>query len=172
MTELWPIILISTPVVVFALLTVTLRNIMHAILSLILCLISLAAIYVLIGADFIAAAQIAIYVGAISILILFAIMFTRDKSGKQLVHIHRQYPIGIIVALCLFATASFFIYKTDIQTTKITHYDSVMKISEVMYGKEGEPATEYSVPVEMASFMLLAALVGGVEMAKKKEDEV
>ncbi|HOO96292.1 MAG TPA: NADH-quinone oxidoreductase subunit J [Caldisericia bacterium] len=176
MTELWPIILISVPVIVFALLTVTLRNIMHAILSLILCLLSLALVYVLVGADFIAAAQVAIYVGAISILILFAIMFTRDKEGKQLVHIHRQYPIGIVVALCLLVMVSFFIYKSDVDLTTLetNHgYNSVEGIGKTMYGIPGSgKPTEYSIPVEMASFMLLAALVGGVEMAKKKEDEV
>jgi NADH-quinone oxidoreductase subunit J len=168
----------SVPIVVFAFLTILLRNIVHAIVSLILCLISLAVVYIAIDADFIAAAQIAIYVGAISILILFAIMFTRDREGKNMLHIHRQVGIGITIAIALFASICFFFIST-VQTesdalpsgqvdANIKTETSITYIGRTMFEK-GSP---YVIPVEMASIMILAALIGGIELAKKKEDEL
>lgn len=170
----------SIPVIVFAFLTIFLRNIVHAIMSLIMCLISLAVIYIAINADFIAAAQIAIYVGAISILILFAIMFTRDREGKQLLHIHRQVGVGVFIAITLMASIFFFFITSTLQDENnvlpegrvaqehLWTKPSIEYISDTMFDSE----SPYVVPVEMASIMILAALIGGIEMAKKKEDEV
>lgn len=167
----------SVPVIIFAFLSIFLKNIVHAIMSLIACLLSIAVIYISIHADFIAAAQIAIYVGAISILILFAIMFTRDKKGSQLLHIHRQVGVGVAVGVTLFLTIAFFFLQTatdpnlDGRLPTGIHYKdkpSIEYISETMFDK----GTPYAIPVEMTSIMILAALIGGIEMAKKKEDEV
>lgn len=171
------ILAISFPVLVFASLTVMVRNIVYSAVFLILTLLSIAAIYIGLHADFIAASQIAIYVGAISILILFSIMFTHDLYGKQLTHLNRQAVLGVFIALMLFGTISFYIINTkkeelsqnlignSLNGDKST---SVISISKQLY----EPDASYAVPLEMASFMLLAAVVGGIEMAKKKEDEV
>ncbi len=178
----------SAPVIIFAFLSIFLKNIVHAIMALIACLLSIAVIYISIHADFIAAAQVAIYVGAISILILFAIMFTRDKKGSQLLHIHRQVGVGVAVGVTMFLTIAFFFLQTATQTTTdpsvagrlptgihpsklVNPEPSIESISRVMFGKEGE-STPYAIPVEMTSIMILAALIGGIEMAKKKEDEV
>ncbi|HOR47064.1 MAG TPA: NADH-quinone oxidoreductase subunit J [Caldisericia bacterium] len=169
---------LAFPALVFAALTVTVKNIVHAAICLIGCLLSIAAIYVGLHADFIAAAQIAIYVGAIAILILFSIMFTHDVSGKQMSHLNRQAVLGVFVALALFGAISFFIMNTS-ESQLTTNFQgqmalppktSLMAVGDALYSDNA--STPYMVPVEMASFLLLAAVVGGIEMAKKKEDEV
>ncbi len=171
------VLALSFPVLVFASLTVMVRNIVYAAVFLILTLLSIATIYIGLHADFIAASQVAIYVGAISILILFSVMFTHDLFGKQLTHLNRQAVLGVFIALMLFGTISFYIINTkneELSQNLIGHTPdggrptSVLAISKQLY----EPDAPYAVPVEMASFMLLAAVVGGIEMAKKKEDEV
>lgn len=178
---------------VFAGLTVTVRNVVHSIVCLICCLLFIAGIYISFHADFIAAAQIAIYVGAIAILILFATMFTHDPTGDKLSHLNRQSILGVFVALALFGSIVYFFIGTNkfdqnqtkdspmmaikpINFVELREYNekgetSVKVIGDILYGKKGKQAG-YAIPVEMASFMLLAAIIGGIEMAKKKEDEV
>lgn len=178
---------------VFAGLTVTVRNIVHSIVCLICCLLFIAGIYISFHADFLAAAQVAIYVGAIAILILFATMFTHDPMGEKLSHLNRQSILGVFVALALFGSIVYFLIGTSsfdnsqakdnpmmaikpISFTELRENQekgdtSVKMIGDVLYGEKGKQAG-YAIPVEMASFMLLAAIIGGIEMAKKKEDEV
>jgi NADH:ubiquinone oxidoreductase subunit 6 (subunit J) len=161
--------------IAFALMTVFLKNIVHATVSLIFCLLSIATIYVLLHADFIAAAQVSIYVGAIAILILFAIMFIHDREGEMLTHLNKQIFPGILIAILLFCMLIYFISIT--KSPLLTFNDppllsankviSVKAIGETLYRNKA-----YLIPVEMATFILLGALIGGIEMAKKKEDEV
>jgi NADH:ubiquinone oxidoreductase subunit 6 (subunit J) len=170
------IIVMSIPAFCFAALTVMVKNIVHAVICLIMCLLSLVPIYIALRADFIAAAQVAIYVGAISILIIFAIMFIHDKSSKTITHLNRQTFLGVFVSLMLFATIFVFIYNasTMIPTEKPkTNMTSLQAISQTMFGKQNpKEMTEYFLPVQMASFVIIGALVGAIEMAKKKEDEL
>ena len=159
----------------FALLTVLLKNIVHATLALIFCLLSIATIYVLLHADFIAAAQVSIYVGAIAILILFAIMFIHDREGEHLTHFNSQVIVGVIISILLFGTLTFYITKTKSPLLTFNNkppeaekkFISVEAIGETLYKDK-----DYLIPVEMATFILLSAIIGGIEMAKKKEDEL
>jgi len=170
---------------VFASLTVTVKNIVHSIVCLICCLLFIAGIYISFHADFLAAAQVAIYVGAIAILILFATMFTHDPMGEKLSHLNRQSILGVFVALTLFSSLVYFFTIDKMKEFKSTDpinfellrenqekgETSVKMIGDMLYGEKGKQAG-YAIPVEMASFMLLAAIIGGIEMAKKKEDEL
>lgn len=172
-------IVMSIPAFCFAALTVIVKNIVHSVICLIMCLISLVPIYIGLRADFIAAAQVAIYVGAISILIIFAIMFIHDKSSKTISHLNRQTILGVLVSLMLFASIFLFIYlnprDSTVKEVKNT-MTSLQAISNTMFGKPDPKGmanlTEYFLPVQMASFIIIGALVGAIEMAKKKEDEL
>lgn len=179
------IIVMAIPAFCFAALTVMVKNIVHAVICLIMCLVSLVPIYIGLRADFIAAAQVAIYVGAISILIIFAVMFIHDKTGKTITHLNRQTYLGVFVAFMLFGAIFFFIIQTPgkqiIDMSEVKKSDlasntpltSVQAISQTMFGQKGqEGSTEYFLPVQMASFVIIGALVGAIEMAKKKEDEL
>jgi NADH-quinone oxidoreductase subunit J len=183
----------AIPAFCFAALTVIVKNIVHSVIYLILCLLSLVPIYIALRADFIAAAQVAIYVGAISILIIFAVMFIHDKSSKVISHLNRQTIAGVLVALMLFGVIFYFIFQTKtspmlgindvidspvqteeaVSANKLEPITSVQAISETMFGKPGSTGpSQYFIPVQLASFVILAALVGAIEMAKKKEDEL
>jgi NADH-quinone oxidoreductase subunit J len=74
---------LASLVVLGAILAVHLRNVVHAVLSLLFCFAALAGIFVLLLAEFIAAVQVLVYVGAVGILMLFAIMLTRDVTGEK-----------------------------------------------------------------------------------------
>jgi len=173
------IVALAFPAVVFAALTVMVRNIVYASVFLICSLLCIAGVYVGLKSDFIAAAQLAIYVGAISILILFAIMFVHDKESKKLTHLNRQAVLGVFVSLCLFGIICFYIFSTKPieisrgltgQSNMANRPTAVNAISNTLYN--GERNAPYAIPVEMASFLIIAAMVGGIELAKKKEDEV
>lgn len=178
------IIVMAIPAFCFAALTVMVKNIVHAVICLIMCLVSLVPIYIGLRADFIAAAQVAIYVGAISILIIFAVMFIHDKTGKSVTHLNRQTILGVFVALALFCAILLFVIQSpgkqiiDMSEVKKSDVDnktpltSVQAISQTMFGEKDKGTTEYFLPVQMASFVIIGALVGTIEMAKKKEDEL
>jgi NADH:ubiquinone oxidoreductase subunit 6 (subunit J) len=143
------------------LLVVAFRNILHAALALMLSFVGVAGIYVVLEAEFVAAAQVLIYVGAISILIIFAIMLTRGlmKSGEP--SQNSQWIAAAAVSLLLFAVLFFVAIGTAwplAQTTVNT--DLVPKIGN-------ELMTTYVFPFEIASLLLLAALVGAIVIARE-----
>ena len=89
---------------------VTLRNIIHSAVAMMVCFGSLAGMYALLGAPIVAAAQVLIYLGAISVLILFAIMLTQTKAAPaRLVFQTQAVPAGIAaVVLVVVGTATYF----------------------------------------------------------------
>src|SRR5689334_25296894 len=81
---------------------VTVKNIIHAALWLIASFFSVASLYLLMEAEFLAIVQVLVYVGAISILILFAIMLTRHVTGEGVRQLYQRWWIALIVAAALF----------------------------------------------------------------------
>ena len=143
------------------LLVVTMRDIIRCGLAMIVCFGALAGIYVIIGAPLIAAAQVIVYIGAISVLILFAIMLTQTKDApSRLVFQTQAVPaaiasvvIAVIIALAIAATdwgeaAKRVRLATDFMATEL--FDS------------------YVLPFEVVSVLLLAAVIGGVYLAKRE----
>jgi NADH-quinone oxidoreductase subunit J len=144
-----------------ALLVVTMRDIIRCGLAMIVCFGALAGIYVILGAPLIAAAQVIVYIGAISVLILFAIMLTQTKDApNRLVFQTQAIPaafaaviIGIVVALAIAATdwgeaANRVRLATELMSTVL--FD------------------QYVLPFEIVSVLLLAAVIGGVFLAKRE----
>ena len=77
---------------------VTLRNVIHSAVAMMICFGSLAGMYALLGAPIIAAAQVLIYLGAISVLILFAIMLTQAGDASLPAPFPRQAPIAVVIS--------------------------------------------------------------------------
>ena len=77
---------------------VTTNNVVHAALHLVAVLASVAAQYVILAAEFVAATQVLVYIGAIAVLILFAIMITQSKSGPVRLVFQRQWWVGLVAA--------------------------------------------------------------------------
>jgi NADH-quinone oxidoreductase subunit J len=144
-----------------ALLVVTMRDIIRCGLAMIVCFGALAGIYVILGAPLIAAAQVIVYIGAISVLILFAIMLTQTKDApSRLVFQSQAIPaafasviIGVVVALAIAATD----WGEATERVRV----ATDALSKVLFD-------QYVLPFEIVSVMLLAAVVGGVFLAKRE----
>ncbi|WP_298815948.1 NADH-quinone oxidoreductase subunit J family protein [Chloroflexus sp.] len=96
--------LIALLILVAATMVVTVRNVIHSALWLITCFFGVGALYLLLEAEFLAVVQVLVYVGAVSVLILFAIMLTRQISGEGERQLNSRWPVVLAIAALLFAT--------------------------------------------------------------------
>jgi NADH-quinone oxidoreductase subunit J len=147
------------------LMVVTVKNIIHSALWLIGSFFSVAALYLLMEAEFIAIVQVLIYVGAISILVLFAIMLTRHVTGEGVRQLYQRWWIAMIVAAALFG---LLIVPTVLNygwnTVPPVAADQAASISSsVQIGTAF--MREYLLPFEIASVLLLVALIGAIVIA-------
>jgi NADH:ubiquinone oxidoreductase subunit 6 (subunit J) len=141
------------------------RDIVRAGLALIVTFAALAGIYVLAGAVIVAAAQVLIYIGAISVLILFAIMLTQTKAGPAELVFHRQAWAG---ALAAFGVAFLLI-------VSVINTDWPLRVGERLWTSTTDVAlllfsdALYVMALQIIAVMLTAAVVGGVFLAKREE---
>ncbi|MGB9739666.1 MAG: NADH-quinone oxidoreductase subunit J [Chloroflexus aggregans] len=91
-------------ILVAAVMVVSVRNVIHSALWLIACFFGVGALYMLLQAEFLAVVQVLVYVGAVSVLILFAIMLTRQISGEGMRQLTTRWPIVLAISVLLFAT--------------------------------------------------------------------
>jgi NADH-quinone oxidoreductase subunit J len=146
-----------------ALAVVTSKNLFHSALFLILSFVGVAGLYILLEAGFLAAVQILVYVGAISILIIFAIMLTRRLMARDLVQRNAQWGISGLVALLLFAVLGFVLLRVNWPVVG----GDVNRESISILGQE--LMSTYALPFEVASVLLLVALVGSIIIARERE---
>jgi NADH-quinone oxidoreductase subunit J len=155
--------IISIITVVGALLAVTLRNLIHCVLSLILFFLGIAAHYFLLRADFIGAVQILIYIGAVAVLILFAIMLTRNVTGTEGPReiLGGNWWTGSITA-ALIAALLCWVVRNDKVSTALPAGEqaksSVLQIGKILIA-------DWVVPFEVMAVLLTAALIGAVVIA-------
>ena len=140
---------------------VTSNNVIHAALYLVVTLMSVAAAYLLLAAEFLAMVQILIYVGAIVVLLLFSLMLTRAPIGRDTLDNQQRgiaavVGIGILLGLVFLLQGAFGGKKI---TPAPTHTAQVG--ASLFRG--------YVLPFEIVSVLLLAALVGAVVIARKEE---
>ncbi len=148
-------------IVASGILVVTLRDIFHCALMLVICMFSVAGIYVLLGADFIAAVQVLIYVGAVSVLMIFAIMLTARVSGVGIKQQNEQTPLALIATLLFIAITVFGLGKSiwNLKTAAVPE-QTVKSLGQLLL-------TTYVVPFEIVSVVLLAALIGAIVIARR-----
>ena len=144
-----------------ALLVVTMRDIIRCGLAMIVCFGALAGIYVILGAPLIGAAQVIVYIGAISVLILFAIMLTQTKDApSRLVFQTQAGPaslLAVVVAVLIALAVSATNWGEIARRTRL----GTDKLSEVLF-------QQFVFPFEIVSVLLLAAVIGGVFLAKRE----
>ena len=143
----------------------SLRNLVHCALCTILTFAGLAAIYLQLNAQFVGFAQILVYVGAVAILILFAVLLTRNSENQPNVRIASpSWLVGIFVAIAVAATMIFAVIKS----TKLPH--SLPPIPDASVKKIGEQLmTNYVLPLEIVALLLTAAMIGAVIIAMREE---
>lgn len=144
-----------------ALMVVLGRNIIRSGLWMILSFAALAGIYVLLGAPIVAAAQVLIYVGAISVLILFAIMLTQSKEGPPRLVFHHQAWAAGIAAIGLGLLFAFVVVATPWPVGARVEAPTEA-VSLLLF-------REYVLPFEIVSVLLLAAVIGGIFLAKRED---
>ena len=153
---------IAAPMVYGALRVVTTRNVVHGALWLVVVLGGVAAQYVLAAAEFVAVSQVMVYIGAVMVLFLFGIMLTRATIGVETDLNNRGWGIGIPVALLLLGTLAFVIID-EFGASVIEEPAAPMPTTAIsdIYLREG------LVPFIALSFVLLAAAVGAIVLARK-----
>jgi NADH:ubiquinone oxidoreductase subunit 6 (subunit J) len=144
-----------------ALLVVAMRDIIRCGLAMIICFAALAGLYVIAGAPLVAAAQVLVYIGAISVLVLFAIMLTQTKAGPaSLVFQTQAFPAAIAAAILALLIA-VTVAATDWRETGVRMWTSTTALATKLFA-------DYTLPFEIVSVLLLAAVIGGVFLAKRE----
>jgi len=170
--------------VLTALGTVLARNLVYAALYLIAFFFVIACQFVLLEAEFLAALQVLVYIGAVSILMIFGIMLTRNIQGDDTTTLPTSWKLpGLFAGFCLFVVLAIGINQSagvrdrlawsSIQTRPaVTDVKSpqAQAVNDMARGVGVELMTRYLVAFEVAGLLLTAALVGAIALAYREED--
>ncbi len=149
-----------------ALEVVTTNNLIHAALWLIVTLLGVATLYILLNATFLAVVQVMVYIGAIAILMIFAIMLTRKVGEAEEVQVNKNWPVAAAFGFLMFAgLAVIVIFSGKGDVTMPAGVDSGQVVAEL--GKALVSPDAYVLPFELASVLLLAAMIGAIVIAWK-----
>ncbi len=165
MTLLQIIFIVFTAITLLSgLFCVTTRNMFHAALYLVISLFGVASMFAMLEASFLAAAQLIVYVGAVAILIIFAVMLTRGGAGTQ--PATRQFNtqaglaavVTVVTLFILLRVVPFFNYPVQVATVPA---DILTQLGQALVG-------DFVLPFEVASILLLAALIGAIYIARER----
>jgi NADH-quinone oxidoreductase subunit J len=158
-------LVVAAVLLLSALAVVILRNLVHAALMLIVTLFSVAVLFVLLNAGFMAAVQVVLYIGAIAILIIFAMMLTRRVMADEAVQINNQWWLGGLVALAAFAGLAVLLSNhpwpalPDVDTNA-----SIALLGQLLVSPDG-----FVIPFQISGILLTVALVGAIAVAGEKK---
>ena len=160
-TENIVFLVIALVMVAAAVMVVVSRNVVHAALMLVLALAGSAAVFLLLGAEFVAWTVVLIYIGAVVVLFLFGIMITRAPTGRDPADLDhkRRWPAALIAAavFATLATATTMAFEDRPVSGDVV---SAEQFGDVLFNR-------FVIPFEVVSFVLLAALIGGIVLARR-----
>jgi NADH-quinone oxidoreductase subunit J len=156
---------LSTVAILGALATITRRNPVHSALALITTLLAVAGLYLMLYAPFVAGVQIILYAGGIMVLFLFVIMLVSIEQAVREAEFNKQWLVALLASLGLGALfvlvyikgQSIFPQRTQVLPETL----NTQQVGLALYGR-------YLLPFEVASLLLLVAIIGAVVMAKKR----
>jgi len=154
--------ILAVVVVVAALGVIVQKNVFRVALALIVCLVAVAGLYVLLSADFLAAAQILIYVGAISVVIILAIMLTQQfahGSPPNRLRLPALLVSAVLLALLVFAVLATHWNTVDAPPASPT----TAVLAEKLFGGNG-----FILPLEISAVLILSVVIGAIVMAREK----
>lgn len=161
-------IVIGGVTVLAALGVVLFRNIVYSALSLVLAFLGVASLYFQLNAGFLGVIQILVYAGAISVLIIFAVMLVMDKDARRTnlptPRVRAWFTGGTITAMMLAAIIAAIGFTEWPQTTLMGVDKSVGMLAELMMG-------DYVIAFEAAAILLLVAVIGAIIIAKGVENK-
>jgi NADH-quinone oxidoreductase subunit J len=143
------------------LLVVTMKDIIRCGLAMIVCFGALAGLYVVVGAPLVAGAQVLVYIGAISVLILFAIMLTQSKSGPARLVFQTQAVPAAIASVVLGVVIALTVTATEWGDVDARVRNNTMDVAAKLFDN-------FVLPFEIVSVLLLAAVIGGIFLAKRE----
>jgi NADH-quinone oxidoreductase subunit J len=158
----WIFVILGGAGLLAAVRLVTAKNVVHAALYLVGALASVGGVYLLLAAEFVAWVQVLIYVGAIVVLLLFGLMLTRAPIGREALD-NQQRGFAAVVAVAVLAGLTILVWDAfsnetiDLASTTLT-----ADIGNSLF-------TRFVLPFEVVSFLLLAALIGAIVLARKEE---
>jgi NADH-quinone oxidoreductase subunit J len=164
--ENWVFAVLAVAMLLSAFRVVTTKNVVHAALSLVITLGGSAALFLLLGAEFVAWTVVLVYIGAIIVLFLFGIMITRAPLGFET---RLSHPRKVQIGAALASGALFLL----IGGSMLDAYgdDLLPAVDPTRTGDIGQSLFErFVIPFEVVSFVLLAALIGGIVLARKDPD--
>jgi NADH-quinone oxidoreductase subunit J len=154
--------ILAVVIVMAALAVVLLGDVFRSALSLVLCFLAVAGIYITLSADFLAAVQVLVYIGAISVLIILAIMLTREvhkgSPGNRL-----RIPAFFVAALFL-GGVIYAMLNTSWQVSSASPLEpTTPALAGLLFGEGG-----FILPVEIAPLLLVAAIIGAIVLVREK----
>jgi NADH-quinone oxidoreductase subunit J len=162
-----PFLVISILIVAGTAAAMGLRNPVHCVLALTVSFAGIAAIYLELGAQFVGFTQIMVYVGAVAILAVFAIMMTHHPGDPETRIFSRNAIVGAFTAAAVFAVIAWAVLAQPAATTPNTQPTSVT-VQQI----GNSLMHEYVLPLEIVGLLLTAALIGAVVIAMdRKEDD-
>ncbi len=147
---------------------ITGKHILHSAFYLAATLLCVAMYFILLRAEYLAAVQVLVYIGSVIVMILFALMLTRTKVGEETNISNNQKVFAALISMILFASLAFVFGYTKInavaENATALKIISIKDFASILFSK-------YALPFEIASVLLLAALVGSVVIALKEKKE-
>ena len=155
-----------------AVLTITRRNAVHSAIFLITTLLGIAGLYLHLNAEFLAAVQVVLYVGGIMVLFLFVIMLVDLGEAVRLSQFNRQWRLALVAAVVMLAEFGYGVYRGGEAFRLGTVPVGAVQAGDGALGNTQAVGNalyqNYMLPFEIASIMLLVAMIGAVVMAKKQ----
>lgn len=148
-----------------AIVVVSSPNILRSAFALLFTFFGVAGLYIFLGADFLAATQLLIYVGGILVLILFAVMLTQRVDIITVSNPSHSVVRGLLATAGLLVLLLAVVFRTSWQVREVTEtFPTTAKVGKLLL-------TDFLLPFEVVSVLLVAALVGAALLAKKEEEE-
>lgn len=154
-------------IVFLSVLVITRKNPVHSVMWMLLLFFHIAGLYLFLNAEFIAAIQVIVYAGAILVLFLFVVLLLNLREELQTAKFIRSWPAGLlisggIIVAIISALRSFVLAPQGMHTIEFIKRETHTKaLGTILY-------TEYLFPFEIASLVLLVAIIGAIVLAKKK----
>ena len=162
---------LSALAVIGGVLVITRRNAVHSALALIVTLLAVSGLYLMLYAPFVAGVQIIVYAGGIMVLFLFVIMLVNIERAAKDRQFNRMWPVGLAAACALLALfIGAFVKGRSLfpdRLVPLPEASNTQQVAAMLYGEAGRMG-EYTFAFEVASLLLLVAILGAVIMTKKK----
>jgi NADH-quinone oxidoreductase subunit J len=157
-------VIVAAWILICGLGVVALKKIMYCAVSMVFCFLGVAFAYALLHSELLAVVQILVYVGAISVVIIFAIMLTEVQEGSFSLFFNRQGIFAAPLAVAVAAALAAALISGHIHGVSATALNpGLQQLSTLLFNR-------YVFPFELVSLVLLAAMIGAIVLARREEE--